>query len=679
MADTSETNQELLNEISVLKERIKDLEQSESDFRNIFDNCIEGIYRTSPEGRFLKANPSAARLLGYDSPEDLVNSVTDIGTQVYAYPEDRDKAMELLRKNGSFENFEMKCRKKDGSIVWGSLTSRLVRDDQGNVLYIEGTSQDITERKLYDEILRNMAEGACLVRTDEAVIAYANPRFEQMFGYDPGELAGKRISILNAPNIRDPEETAMEITRHLDATGVWSGDVQNIKKDGTVFWCHANVSGFNHPRYGEVWVGVHQDITERKKMEEALRESEALSRALLDLPLDNIVIVTDIKGVVLHFNQNLPKRLGVKADDLAGKCIFDFLSPEVAQLRKAKTEEIIRTGMPVRLEDESHGYWYENVAYPVYGETGKVAKIAVFAYDITSRKKAENALRESEEKYRSLVERAYDAILIADFEGNLLEANKKAEELFGYTREELVGMNILQLDPEDEHERALRIFAKFAEGEIDSLLDAKVLKKDGTTVPVDISGGVIEYGGKQVAQGIFRDITDRKKMEEYLQDYQDRLEKLVDGRTKELRMKSLKLEEVNTALKVLLAQREKDKTELEDKILFNVRKLVLPYLDSLQQRQLDDEQRTYLNVLETNLKNIVSPFAKKLTSIHETFTPQEIKIADLIRGGKTVKEIALAFGVSEATINAHRQHIRNKLGLSNQKVNLKTYLLSLAQ
>lgn len=146
---------------------------------------------------------------------------------------------------------------------------------------------------------------------------------------------------------------------------------------------------------------------------------------------------------------------------------------------------------------------------------------------------------------------------------------------------------------------------------------------------------------------------------------------------RELRMKSGSLEEVNTALKVLLEQREKDKNELEDKILFNVRKLILPYIDSLKQRQLDDEQRIYLGVLETNLKNIISPFAKKLTSIYESFTPQEIKVADLIRDGKTVKEIAVTLGVSDNAINVHRQHIRNKLGLNNQKIGLRSYLLSL--
>lgn len=564
MQDNLKTKEQLQYELSELLQRIAELEKSnahlkltEEKYRNIFEHCMEGIFQTTPEGRFISANPSAARLLGYDSPEDLINSVTDIGTQVYVYPEDREKAMELLIKNGSFENFEMKCRKKDGSIVWGSLTSRLVRDHQGNVLYIEGTSQDITEQKLYEEILNNMAEGICLVRTEEAVIAYANPRFEQMFGYGPGELAGKRISVLNAPNRKDPEETAMDFTEHLEKTGFWGGDVQNIKKDGTIFWCYANVSGFNHPRYGKIWVGVLQDITERKQMEQTLRENE--------------------------------------------------------------------------------------------------------------------------EKYHSLVEHAYDAIMIADCEGNLLEVNKKAENLLGYTREELLGINISQIHPEEERARVANAFREMVEGKIETLLDANVIRKDGKACPVDISGGAVIYGGRQVALGIFRDITDRKKMEEHIQEYQEHLEKLVDERTKELRMKSLNLEEVNIALKVLLEQREKDKTELEDKVLFNVKKLVLPYLDSLKQRKLDDEQKTYLDVLETNLKNIISPFAKKLTSIHETFTPQELKIADMIREGKTVKEIAIAFCVSESTINSHRQHLRDKLGLSNQKVNLRTYLLSLAQ
>jgi DNA-binding NarL/FixJ family response regulator len=108
-----------------------------------------------------------------------------------------------------------------------------------------------------------------------------------------------------------------------------------------------------------------------------------------------------------------------------------------------------------------------------------------------------------------------------------------------------------------------------------------------------------------------------------------------------------------------------------------MKKLILPYVDSLKQKHLDEDQRIYLDILETNLKNIVSPFAKKLTFIYENFTPLEIRVADFIRDGKTVKEIAKTFGVSESAVNLHRQHIRNKLGLNKQKTNLRTYLMSL--
>jgi PAS domain S-box-containing protein len=154
--------------------------------------------------------------------------------------------------------------------------------------------------------------------------------------------------------------------------------------------------------------------------------------------------------------------------------------------------------------------------------------------DITDRKQIEETLRESEEKYRSLLEHAYDAIMIADFEGNLLEINQKAEQLLGYSKEELIGTNISRIHPEEELARILPAFREMVEGKTHTLFDTKVLQKDGKTIPVDISGGAITYGGRQVAHAIFRDITDHKKTEKQLKDYQERLEKLVKERTNQL-------------------------------------------------------------------------------------------------------------------------------------------------
>ncbi len=132
-----------------------------------------------------------------------------------------------------------------------------------------------TERKqaekalrLQSEIAVNMAEGVYLVGLDDVVIRYANPKFEEMFGYEPGEIVGKHASIINAPTDKSPEERAKEIMEVIYRTGKWHGEVNNIKKDGTPFWCYANVSVFEHPEYGKVLVAVHTDITERKQAEE---------------------------------------------------------------------------------------------------------------------------------------------------------------------------------------------------------------------------------------------------------------------------------------------------------------------------------------------------------------------------------------------------------------------------
>jgi PAS domain S-box-containing protein len=134
-------------DISERKRVEEALRASEAKYRDIFENATEGIYRVTPEGsRFLTANPAAARILGYESPEELISTITDLATQIYAYPEDREEALRLLTGQGFLKNFDVRCRHKDGSTVWCSFSARVVRDEQGNILYHEGTSQDITDR-----------------------------------------------------------------------------------------------------------------------------------------------------------------------------------------------------------------------------------------------------------------------------------------------------------------------------------------------------------------------------------------------------------------------------------------------------------------------------------------------------------------------------------------------------
>ena len=148
-------------------------------------------------------------------------------------------------------------------------------------------------------------------------------------------------------------------------------------------------------------------------------------------------------------------------------------------------------------------------------------------------------------------------------------------------------------------------------------------------------------------------------------------------KTIELKEKAIRLEESNAALKVLLKQREVDKIELEEKVLLNVNQLIVPYLGKMKRRKLDAKQKAYVEILESNLNEIVSPFARSLSSKFLRLSHTELEVSNLIRQGKNTKEIAEIMNLAESTIDFHRNNIREKLGVKNKKISLKTYLSSL--
>lgn len=166
----------------------------------------------------------------------------------------------------------------------------------------------------------------------------------------------------------------------------------------------------------------------------------------------------------------------------------------------------------------------------------------------------------------------------------------------------------------------------------------------------------------------------KHKMEKKLKESEKQLEQRVKERTAELEMQTKCLEEANTALKVLLKQREEDKRELEENILSNVKNLILPHLEKLKKMRLNENQITCIDLIESSIRDITSPFIKELSSKYLGLTHTEIRVASLIKEGKTTKEIAELLCLSEDAISFYRKNIRSKLGLKNKKINLNSYL-----
>lgn len=193
---------------------------------------------------------------------------------------------------------------------------------------------------------------------------------------------------------------------------------------------------------------------------------------------------------------------------------------------------------------------------------------------------------------------------------------------------------------------------------------------------VERSWSVAETEALKAAGRLFGGVIQRKGMEDELRKAREELEERVKERTKELEEKSGDLEELNTALKVLLKKREEDRSELEEKVLFSVKELISPHLEKLKTISLDHQKKTLLEIIESNLNDIISPFAQGMPIKFAKLTPTEIQVSNLVKQGKITKEIADFMNVSTKTIDRHRNNIRRKIGISNQKINLRTFLLS---
>ncbi|MFC1838624.1 PAS domain S-box protein [Thermodesulfobacteriota bacterium] len=447
-----------------------------------------------------------------------------------------------------------------------------------------------------------------------------------------------------------------------------------------------------NPTFEELLMKVNEleeKITDCKLVEEALKESEGFSSSLLENSPDAI-IVYNTDSSVRYVNPAFEKITGYTSKEALGtKLPYPWWVDEpdygtAEQRGKLGLRGLYRTERRYRKKNGDY-FYVELYVTPVYHE-GELSYSFSTWTDITERKRIEEDLTISEERYREIVENSDDFITKVDGNGKFTYVNPKAAKILGLPQNDIIGMSAFDFVHPDEREKVKKRFADTAsKQEKRASFEGRIVSKDGKIYYLHRASNFYydNLGNLSGETTIARDLTKRIEMENVLKKARDDLEERVKERTRELKKaneslheKTVNLQDVNTALKVLLEKRDRDKEENGEKVLLNVKELLVPYVKKLKNGPLTESQSNYIELLESGLNDIISPFAQKLTSRYMHITPRELQVANFVKEGKTSKEIAEILNCTERTIVAHRANLRKKFGLE-KKSNLRTYLLTM--
>jgi len=407
----------------------------------------------------------------------------------------------------------------------------------------------------------------------------------------------------------------------------------------------------------------------------------ALFRQIFETTGDGILITSD-NGTIALVNKTLCDMTGYTADELIGRVGSSLMAGEAHPM----VDECYGDYKNGLIDIYETFYTRKDGSiFPVHlkiagarGLPGLSAGIIICVMDVTlleqARRQLYQAMRDVQKAHDfldNIFNMTGDGIFVTDDVGAIVWANKAFGDMLGYTPQELIGLYPAELSPDIADDEMIARMAEemFSKSEGD-YYEALYQRKDGTVFPIETKVTNLRDGTEQTPAIIVtvRDITERKKLENEIKTAYAALEDKVNERT-------MHLEEANTALRVLLRGRNEEKEALEEKIAANINELVLPYIDKINEGRVTDRQHSLLEVIESNLKDIISSFSNSARFIN--LTPTEIKIANLIKSGKSTKEIADILALSTRTVEGHRDSIRNKTGLKNKKANLRTYLLSL--
>jgi|GEM_PF-3467280 len=501
------------------------LGHSEQNLRALADNAYDGIL-VNAGGAVVFANRRMAEIMGY-GPGELV------GVDVEELLSGHEPAVPVCRYIESCTTcrfpipFQDVLRRKNGTEVPVEVSAaRGEWKGQPATIVIV---RDISERERAESQLReteerlrqitdSMREVFFMRELDEERLSYVSPAYERIWGRPLERLYREQHDFIRSVHPEDLERVKRGLAVQKEG-GFSEQEYRIVRPDGTVRWVRSRTFPV-YNKQGHMYrvTGVAEDITEYRQAEEALRASEFELRRIIDLVPHNI-FAKDERGQYVLVNEATARFFGKSVDEMVGARQQDVVfEPNDAGRLLEDDRQVIETGCLKYVAEEiihdGHGqpHVFETVKIPYPMRTTAEPAVLGVATDISARKRAEEALKASEEKYRILMEHASDAILLADAQGNLCDCNHRAEELLGYSRSEIVRLGIDDIYSEHGAAKARRAMERMSVEDV-VLIELPMLRKDGSQFVAEINSTFIEYGETVLAHAVVRDVTARREAE----------------------------------------------------------------------------------------------------------------------------------------------------------------------
>lgn len=426
------------------------LRAAEEKYRAMFENAIDGVFQSTLAGRFLTVNPTFARMLGYASPQDMIDTVTDIGRQIYLESPRRAEFVSSMAEHGSVNAFEFQMRRKDGGTLWVSENVRAVRDPERGLLYYEGTVVDITTRK----------------RTE-----------------------AERLALL-------------EIMQGLAAAQELPHFLEHMRQSLTKVLYAENLCVIFHNKN----TGLFEEVFAVDKY---------------DAPMSPAKLEKSVTAYVFRTGEPL-LLTPAKFEELITGGQVNLVGTRPASWLGAPLKTPSETIGVIAVQNYEDANCYSERDREFIASTGAQVALAI------QRRRAEEALRDSEARFRAVTESANDAVISADGRGNIVGWNPAAGRMFGYSSDEACGQPLSLVMPSSFHEAYRAGMASVAAGREPDLTgkstEGEGRRKDGTQFPLDMSLSVWQIAGNRFYTAIIRDITERQQARDELQHAKEALE-----------------------------------------------------------------------------------------------------------------------------------------------------------